>query len=69
MRYGFYFWSGFSTLDFGEWGIVFHVLAFCNVVSTEVLSRREGFLQHRMIMSLGLPALAEGGPWKIKATP
>ena len=41
MRYGFYFLSGVSTLDFCEWGIVFHVLALCLVESTKVLRRRE----------------------------
>ena len=41
MRYGFYVWSGVSTLDFGEWGIVFHVLALCLVWSTEILKGRE----------------------------
>ena len=39
MKYGFYFWSGVSTLDFGEWGIVFHVLALCVVQNAEVLRR------------------------------
>ena len=43
MRYGFCFRSGASTLDFGEWGIVFHVVALCLVKSTEVLTRREDF--------------------------
>ena len=42
-KYGFYFWSGVSTLGFGEWGIVFHVLALCLVQKTEVMRRREDF--------------------------
>ena len=45
MRHGFDFRSGVNTLDFVDWGIVSQVLAFCTVVSTEVLRRREDFLQ------------------------
>ena len=37
----FHFWSGVSTLGFGEWGIVFHVLALCLVQKTDVLTKSE----------------------------
>ena len=40
VRYVFCFWSGVSTLDFGEWGIVFHALALCVVQKTEVMRRK-----------------------------
>ena len=41
MRYGLYFWSRVSALDFGEWGIVFHVLALCLVQNTEAMRSKE----------------------------